>query len=182
VARRKGIVVEEGTFEAWDAMRRRFDLLISGQAWHWVDPHLGAAKAGDVLVAGGRIGLFWNQAFPAAEARHAMAEAYRIHAPVLGENSVLIGQRDDALYGAIADAARGSGRFVSIEVESYEHEALYSTEQWLELASTHSDHRTLPPETLHHLLEALHRQIDAIGGRVAVRYETTLVTGRTVVG
>jgi SAM-dependent methyltransferase len=54
VARRQGTAVEGGTFEHWDAGSRRFDLLIAGQAWHWVDPHLGASKAAEVLHPGGR--------------------------------------------------------------------------------------------------------------------------------
>src|SRR5580698_4750483 len=38
VARRRGLVVELGTIEAFDAGSRVFDLLIAGQSWHWVDP------------------------------------------------------------------------------------------------------------------------------------------------
>ena len=64
VARRHGVVVEAGTIEEWDAGDRHFDLLTAGQAWHWVDPDPGAAKAAQVLRPGGRIGLFWNQAHP----------------------------------------------------------------------------------------------------------------------
>jgi trans-aconitate methyltransferase len=38
VARTHGVDVEVSGFEDWDAAGRRFDLLISAQAWHWVDP------------------------------------------------------------------------------------------------------------------------------------------------
>ncbi|MBO0732462.1 MAG: class I SAM-dependent methyltransferase, partial [Acidimicrobiaceae bacterium] len=60
VARRHGIEVEPGTFEAWDPQGRTFDLVTSGQAWHWVDPRLGASKASSVLNPGGRLAVFWN--------------------------------------------------------------------------------------------------------------------------
>ena len=36
VARNNGTEVELGTFEDWGPSSRRFDLLVSGQAWHWV--------------------------------------------------------------------------------------------------------------------------------------------------
>jgi SAM-dependent methyltransferase len=36
------------------------DAVLVGQAWHWVDPHAGAAEAGRVLRAGGVLGLVWN--------------------------------------------------------------------------------------------------------------------------
>src|ERR1700730_12715980 len=38
IARRRGLAVEEGAFEDWDPAGRQFDLLVSAQAWHWVDP------------------------------------------------------------------------------------------------------------------------------------------------
>lgn len=53
-AQRTGIEVEVATFEAWQAAGRNFDAVIAGQAWHWVDPVAGAAKAAQVLRPGGR--------------------------------------------------------------------------------------------------------------------------------
>ena len=43
VARTKGLEVEVASFEDWDDRGRRFELLISGQAWHWIDPRAGVA-------------------------------------------------------------------------------------------------------------------------------------------
>ena len=60
VARRKGIAVEVSDFERWDARDRRFDLVVSAQAWHWMDPDVAPAKAADTLWPGGRLALFWN--------------------------------------------------------------------------------------------------------------------------
>jgi SAM-dependent methyltransferase len=180
VAARQGTVVEPGTFEEWDPHGRVFDLLIAGQAWHWVDPDLGARKAADVLRPQGRIGLFWNQAFPDARSHQAMDGVYERVAPQLGKNSVLIGKRDEMLYESIAGAIRASGHFGRVDVLSFEHDAVYATDQWLTLASTHSDHHTLPAADLAALLGQLRVAIDASGGQVPVRYQTTLVTGCTL--
>lgn len=38
VARRHGPDVEIARFEEWDPAGRTFDLVTSGQAWHWIDP------------------------------------------------------------------------------------------------------------------------------------------------
>ncbi len=46
VARRRGVEVEAGTIEEWEAGDRRFDLLTAGQAWHWVDPVQGGGEGG----------------------------------------------------------------------------------------------------------------------------------------
>ncbi len=180
VARRQGLMVDEGSFEEWEAKGRLFDLLIAGQAWHWVDPQVGQQKAAGALHPGGRLGLFWNQSFPAAEARAVMNRVYGRLAPALGESSVLIGRRDGSMYESIASVARSTGRFGDVSVEAYAHDMSYSTTEWLNLATTHSDHRTLPPAARRALLDGLRIAIDGIGGQVPVRYETTLVTARTL--
>jgi len=67
VAHHSGLDVEIATFEDWDPAGRLFDLVITGQAWHWVNPVAGASNATHVLDPAGRIALFWNaMAFPAA--------------------------------------------------------------------------------------------------------------------
>ncbi len=38
VARRHELAVEVAPFERWDAGSRRFDLIVCGQTWHWVNP------------------------------------------------------------------------------------------------------------------------------------------------
>lgn len=179
VARHHGVAVEDGNFEEWDAGTRQFDLLVAGQAWHWVDPHIGAARAAVVLRPGGRVGLFWNQAQPDPEIRLILDSVYARHAPALGRDSVLLGQRDTSLYESIADALKETGLFDDVTVLPFGHDVIYTSDEWVELATTHSDHRTLPPETLSRLLTEMHEEIDRAGGRVPVHYEATLVTGKT---
>jgi SAM-dependent methyltransferase len=58
-ARRSGLEVDVSTFEDWDPAGRRFDAVVAGMTWHWVDPVAGAARAAQVLRPGGRLALFW---------------------------------------------------------------------------------------------------------------------------
>ena len=51
-ARGSGVEVEVATLEAWDPAGRKFDAVIAGTAWHWVDPVAGAAKTARVLRPG----------------------------------------------------------------------------------------------------------------------------------
>jgi SAM-dependent methyltransferase len=178
VARRRGVPVEEGTIEEWDPGARRFDLLTAGQAWHWVDPTRGTARAAVILRPGGRIGLFWNQAQPDPSVRPALDAAYALHAPELGRQSVLLGQRDVSLYQSVAENFSKTKEFENVALDVFGHDVVYSGEEWVELAGTHSDHHTLPPAQLAGLLAELRWQIDQAGGRVPVHYETTLVSGR----
>ncbi len=76
-AQHSGVEVEVSTFEAWVAAGRRFDAVVSGESWHWVDPVAGAAQAAEVLRPGGLLAVFWNTGQPPADLGEAFAEVYR---------------------------------------------------------------------------------------------------------
>jgi SAM-dependent methyltransferase len=59
-ARQRGFDVEVARFEDWDAAGRRFDAIIAGMTWHWIDPAAGARKAAGLLRPDGRLAVFWN--------------------------------------------------------------------------------------------------------------------------
>ena len=59
VARSHGVDVVVSAFEEWTP-GRTFDLVCSGQAWHWIDPEMGYRRAAELLRPGGRLAVFWN--------------------------------------------------------------------------------------------------------------------------
>ena len=91
IAQTKGLDVEVASFEQWDDRGRRFELAISAQAWHWIDPRAGAAKAAAVLSDRGRIACFWNLGDPPAHVRERLAPVYDRLAPELENYSVVLG-------------------------------------------------------------------------------------------
>lgn len=179
VARRSGLEVEVGTFEDWDDFGRRFDLVVSGQAWHWVSPEIGARKAARVLVAGGRLAPFWNYRRPAPEeVRDAFDGCYERFAPELRDRSLTLGITSAADHTANVqlNQLRSSGCFEEPEIRRYRWGTTYSASEWRELISTHSDHRLLGPERLVPLLDAIEVLIeDDFAGTLPVEYETIVV-------
>lgn len=175
VARDGGLEVEVSTFEPWDPAGRRFDLLISAQAWHWVDPDRGAAKAAEVVREGGRVGIFWNMGRPSDALRATLSEVYARHEPELEHYSVLLGNSDERL-DRTETALVASGRFAPPTRSSWRWVRPYSTSEWLENLVTHSDHRTLPADRQAPLLDDLRQRIDALGGTVEMTYEACLLT------
>ncbi|MFF9127862.1 class I SAM-dependent methyltransferase [Streptomyces sp. NPDC014889] len=51
------VKVETSTFEEWDDLGRRFDVLVAASSWHWVDPSIGWQRAHGVLSPGGWMAL-----------------------------------------------------------------------------------------------------------------------------
>ena len=180
IAWRKGLEVEVSTFEAWDDRGRSFDVVASGQAWHWIDPRAGAVRAADVLRAGGRIGAFWNFGDPPPELRERLGPIYDRLAPELVNYSVVLdtaqrAERVDVTVTGIEE----SQRFGPTEVRHFPWVRTYRSRDWSDFLETHSDHQALAPARRQRLLEAVTDAVDAIGGTFDMPYATALVTAQT---
>jgi SAM-dependent methyltransferase len=81
-----GVPVIESTFEAWTP-DRGYGLVISAQAWHWVDSRRRNALAFAALAPGGLLAPFWNVFLvPDRELHTALAEVDARHG-LTGEQS-----------------------------------------------------------------------------------------------
>ncbi|MFI6632392.1 methyltransferase domain-containing protein [Nonomuraea fuscirosea] len=64
----------------WDDSGRRFDLITCGDAWHWIDPEAGTAKAARVLAPGGLMAWFRNSSHMEEPVVATFGEVYAQHA------------------------------------------------------------------------------------------------------
>src|SRR5262245_44456843 len=181
LARNHGVTVEVATFEEWAPQGRTFGLVVSGQAWHWVNPNVGLPKAAAVLRDGGRFAAFWNLDSYDDDTRAALRDVYRRMAPELIDASrtgtaVAIGGARSDDDDEELQQLRETGLFADVEARRYEWSEVYPASHWLEKVETQSDHRVLPPERLGTLSEALREALEARGGEIAVNYETFALT------
>ncbi|GAA3212968.1 class I SAM-dependent methyltransferase [Dactylosporangium siamense] len=180
-ARRGGLEVEVSTFEAWDPRGRRFDAVIAGQAWHWVDPVAGAVAAAGVLRPGGRVALFWNAFQAQPEAAAAFAAVYR---RVLPDSLAAAGfgaaspaaDPYGALCEAAADGLRASGAFGESERWRFDWQRSYTRDEWLDQLPTFGGNTQLPPAALQQVLAGMGAAVDALGGSFTALYSTVVVT------
>lgn len=168
VARSHGIEVETSAFERWVPAGRTFDLVVCGQAWHWVDPVRGLATLAQVLRRPGVFSAFWNFAILDAEPMLALESAYRAAATTLSPRSVVRGGGPDT----VPHHAETLARLGRVESREYERSRAYSRDGWLELLSTHSDHITLARAERERILLEVGAAIDRLGGTLPVRYRT----------
>jgi SAM-dependent methyltransferase len=178
-ARRSGIECEVAPFESWDPAGRRFDALIAGQTWHWIDPEAGAAKAAAALRPGGRLALFWNAFEPPADLRRAFAEVQARVVPETpnawaSEGSIADGYA--RMAGTAADGLATTGAFGEVEQWRFEWDHVYSTGAWLDVLPTHGGSSRLPADRLQALLDATADVIDAVGGHFTMHYTTVVAT------
>ena len=177
VAQTKGLDVEVASFERWGDRGRRFELAISAQAWHWIEPRAGAAKAATVLSEGGRIACFWNLGDPPAALRERLDPVYDRLGPQDASLTVVLGRtghRGEDTAVALDD----SRLFEPAEIRRFNWSRTYCADEWVQLIATHSDHQALGEARLRALCDAVGAEIDAIGGSFEYPYETVLVTAQ----
>ncbi|WP_375475040.1 class I SAM-dependent methyltransferase [uncultured Jatrophihabitans sp.] len=174
VARAHGIEVEVGAFETWDNAGRRFDLLTCGQAWHWVDPARGAAKAREVVRPGGTVALFWNRVSHADDVHEALQQVYERISPDLADQPDRRLARDRS---AATDGLAAAG-FIDLTEREFTWQRDYSRAEWLALLSTFSDHHLLPADQWRQLSAGVSEVVDARGGTITASYRTVCILVR----
>jgi SAM-dependent methyltransferase len=178
VARQSGLEVEVATFETWEPAGREFDAVIAAQAWHWVDPVAGAAKAAHALRPGGRLAVFWNAFEPPSGLREAFAGVYhRVYngLPFDPWARLLL---DACLAGCAkaADGIRQARAFEEPEQWQFGWARPYTTAEWLDLVPTIGGHSQIRADRREEPLAGLGAAVDAAGGSFMMRYTTVAVT------
>lgn len=178
VARKSGLEVEVATFETWEPAGREFDAVIAAQAWHWVDPVAGAAKAAQALRPGGRLAVFWNSFEPPPDLREAFAGVYRRVDTGLPFDPWARPLLDAYLAGCAkaADGIREAGAFAEPEQWQFDWARPYTRAEWLDLVPTIGGHRQIGAGRREELLAGLGAAVDAAGGSFTMQYTTVAVT------
>ncbi|MEU5896996.1 class I SAM-dependent methyltransferase [Streptomyces venezuelae] len=177
LARGLGTEVEPGTFEEWDPAGRTFDAVVAGQAWHWVDPVAGAAKAARVLRPGGLLAAFWNMHEPPPAVADAFADALHAVAPDVPFD-VRAKPGPDPLLDTAADGIRATRAFGDPERWSYAWEWTYTRDAWLDQLPTQGALTRLPVRARSEVLAAVGAAVDTLGGSFTMRYTTVALTAR----
>ena len=179
-----------GDFESAQLEPGSFDLLISGTAWHWVEPTRRNQLAADALRPGGVLAPFWaGPEWSRSQLRPQLDEAYD---RVLGwerekQQGVMFPRKPEAAGGGVqqnfADEweqlLADEPRLTTPDVCFYHWTQDYSAEQYVALLGTHSDHLMLEPDARERLLAAVTDVINGPGaGVLEMPYRAILCLGR----
>jgi SAM-dependent methyltransferase len=175
-----GVRIEQTDFERWPGEPLRFGLLFSAQAWHWVAPEVGYAKARSALREGGALAAFWNDpSWRECEIRGELAAAY--------QRAAYVPSRGDPMYPAQAPESGERDRhanhaavagFTESEHRTYRWSLDYTTSAYLRLIRTHSTHVLLAEESRRALLAEVAAVIDRHGGSLTLPMVTRLYLAR----
>lgn len=162
------------TFEDWQPQNQSFDLIVSATAFHWVDPEIGYKKAAEVLRPQGYVALFWNlHPEPYTGFFSCVQEVYHRVVPQWGVTDQRPSTKER--LEAIKTQIRRSGYFQEPILKQYTWSTRFTTEQYIRLLNTYSDHRSLEESIRKELLRQIAELIEReYSGYVSRPYLTAL--------
>ncbi|MEJ2706268.1 MAG: class I SAM-dependent methyltransferase [Anaerolineales bacterium] len=164
--------IENTSFEAWELVKKsRFHLAVAAQAFHWIDPNIGYAKIFKALKPEGTLALFWNMYDQANDSLFPrFQKVYRKFAPQLVYENYIV---EDIIQDR-SELILASGYFHHMRVKRFSWSEIYSTQRYLTLLETYSDHVILSNSTKEHLYQAIADLIESEGGYICRPYMAVL--------
>ena len=162
------VAIETSTFEAWSGANGTFDLVISAQAFHWVDPAVRYRKAAEALRAGGALALIRNEQFDLDPSLRAELDvAYTRFFPALADQEARDVEKNRR---ELAAQIEQSGHFGPVQSALFPWTARYTAREYLDLLGTQSDHAVLEPRSKKLLFDAVAAAIEHHGGVLELPY------------
>ncbi len=171
--------VEVTRFEDWNVEEEAFDLVLSAQAFHWVDAVEGLRRADAALTPGGSIALVWSldrsEETPFYQATEPI---YARHFPPPRPGEIRPSMPDRVGYHR--ELLNASPRFGTVVEGSCWWEKTSSGGDYLKLLDTYSDHRALPEPNKTEFFREIAMVIEEMGGEVTRRFETVVVAAQKI--
>jgi SAM-dependent methyltransferase len=159
------------SFEEWPVQFDSFDLVLSAQAFHWIEPYSGCEKAAKALHHGGSIALVWiNDLSQGTSIYKSTRAIYDKFLPAQRSN--------DSARTTIHEILHCSKAFENVLEIRFPGEKTYPGSEYLKLMNTFSDHQRLPEPSKALFFQAIAEVINREGGTVTKKHETQILLAR----
>lgn len=169
--------VWNSAFESWSCTEESYDLVLSANAFHWLDPAIRYQKAAKALKPSGAIALCWNvhvQTALSADFFEAVQTVYERIVPGIAEHFRGL-PHPDAVSTPVKDEIAQTALFEEVMVRRYLWKTSYTAARYMDLLNTFSDHRSLGEVTRAQLLRGIAELIEThYGGCITKEYLTIL--------
>lgn len=170
--------VSVGNFEEFPLKEKTFDLVVSATAFHWIDPEVGYQKAADVLKPNGTLALFWNKPVQtiqdSSDCFHAIQNIYKRVVPEMAKLFNAL-PHPNAVPTLIKDELNRSNLFEEVTVLKYRWTTEYTSQSYIKLLNTYSDHIALEEDTRAKLFNDIVTLVETdFNGRIVKEYLSIL--------
>ncbi|MEO3813245.1 class I SAM-dependent methyltransferase [Sphaerisporangium sp. B11E5] len=172
------VEVVTAAFEDWPLPARPFDLVFCATAFHWIDPAVRVVKSAAALRPGGTLATVTTHHVLGGTVDFfvAVQDCYERFDPATPPGLRLSPAAAIPVDGAEIEE---SPRFGPPVFRRHEWDVPYTTARYVDVLSTYSNHRDLPPDALAGLLGCVASLIDGRhDGHVTKRYMAELRVAR----
>ncbi|MBK1812214.1 class I SAM-dependent methyltransferase [Clostridium sp. YIM B02505] len=129
------------SFEEFQCDDNSIDLLYSATAFHWIPDSIGYPKVLRLLKDNGTLALFWNKPAPAEESYSSHLEIQKVYEKYWPSADKAL-ENSSERYKRISETIKTYG-FRDVEVKLYHGTRKFTSEEYICLLNTYSDHITM---------------------------------------
>lgn len=175
------VYVKKDYFEQYEA-EKKYDLIYSATAFHWVDSWVGYPKAWEMLKPGGALAVFWHMSSVTHYDTGIFVGLNAIKKKYLPEESLGFDAKGiQKVKERRIQQIQSGGCFGAPEVYEYRWPDTYDADRYVTLLNTYSGTQTLAEEERMTYLEEVRAYINANGGMVELPQHVMLYLVRKTV-
>jgi len=146
-----------------------FDLIFSATAFHWIPKDPGYSKLKSLLKDDGVIALFWNHPFVRNTEDKTNLASETIYNKYRPEDKPRTEFDDSKCQEQIKELEQYG--FINIQSKLYKRVRTLTSDEYISLIKTYSDHNALPDNIKHAFEKDMKQAIDDVGGKINI-YDT----------
>jgi len=161
-------------FEDWPMQAGVFDLAISADAFHWIQPEIGYPKVASALKPAGTLAFFWNAPSKMdPEIATALAQVYKSRAPQAEnpEESFI----PEWMINTITEVITQSACFGDVTVRTYPVTETESVDHYIKSLWTYSSHRPLDWRTREYLYNGIRGELERFGEKITTSRQVVVI-------
>ena len=146
-----------------------YDLIYCATAFHWLPPEEAYRKIKKLLKPNGVLALFWNHPFPNRDDDEVNMASRRIYDQYRPTDKPIIEFCEKDLEKR--KSALEENGFRCAEAKLYKRTRTLTSQEYIALINTYSDHRALPDDIRLPFEKEMRSAINALGGKINI-YDT----------
>lgn len=149
-----------------DLPEKHFDLILSATAFHWIPKDSGYAKIKSLLKSNSVLALFWNHPFVSNTEDKTNLASMAVYQKYRPNDKPPI-QFDESKCQVIINELAHYG-FRDIHSKIYRRTRTLTSEEYINLIKTYSDHNALPEQIRFAFEKDMKQAIDEVGGIINI--------------
>lgn len=164
-----GFNVVNADFMSCPVEENSCDLIYCATAFHWLPKEAAYSKIMRSLKSGGSVALFWNHPFPNRDGDPSNTASKRVYAKFRPSGKAVREFCEEDCAVRVKELK--SFGFENAEYRLYKRVRKLSTDEYIHLLNTYSDHRALEPSLKEAFESEMRKALDEVGGFINI-YDT----------